>query len=643
VTKGAPVSYSLDLFADGQPAAEAIAAPWPAPARFPLNTDTARVADVVVNDLRRSESPLIVTGYAALDRLIDFVADCSDSTQIRLLFGFEPFPSRRETFEVSGRSFPEEMQAYWLEHGISLLLSAKLIHCIERLKSGRVQARYLGGGQRLHAKIYCGDDAATVGSSNFTKPGLDSQLEANARFTRKSESARYEELVDIAENYWALGRDYNDALIALLEQLLRVVPWQEALARASAELLEGEWARAYLRQEYLPLEAELWPSQKQGIAQALYILSRQGSVLVADATGSGKTRMGVHLVRAVRDDILRSGRLRQGKALMVAPPAVRDSWERESHFSGTQLDIYSHGMLSHSQSGKHDLVIEALRRAQILCVDEGHNFLNIGSNRTQHLLRNMADHVMLFTATPINRSVIDLLRIVDMLGADNLDDSTLRAFRKLLGVRKLSRSLTDQEIDSLRKEIQRFTVRRTKKMLNGLIERDPEHYVDKDGRPCRFPGHQARIYSLDEPARDCEIAAHIRSLADELYGVSHFVKPIEMPEVLLKQGVTEETYLRSRLSSANKIAKYVISASLRSSRVALAEHLVGSREAIKAFGIKNFSKHQNTGNVIDRLDKIRATGPPGKSAEHPAAGLAVRPGPSRGGLRSRSADLPQVA
>ena len=71
MTKGAPVSYSLDLFAEGESAAEAVAAPWPAPARFPLNTDTGREVDVVVSDLRRSGNPLIVTGYAALDRLID--------------------------------------------------------------------------------------------------------------------------------------------------------------------------------------------------------------------------------------------------------------------------------------------------------------------------------------------------------------------------------------------------------------------------------------------------------------------------------------------------------------------------------------------------------------------------------------------
>ena len=600
-----PRVYNLDLFTDeAEVAAAAQLSPWPDAQRFPLNVDHHQVKEQVLRDLRGSDHPLIVTGYAALDRLIDFVASLDDAAQVRILLGFEPFPSRRESFEVGGHAFPREVQQYWLERGISLLLSAKLIHCIDRLKSGQLQARYLAGSDsRLHAKIYVGDQAATVGSSNFTRPGMDCQLEANARFSRDKEAKRYTELVTIAENYWLLGRDYQAELIELLEALLRVVPWQEALARACAELLEGEWAKAYLRSGYLPGDADLWPTQRQGIAQALLVLSQQGSVLVADATGSGKTRMGTHLIRAVQDQIIRSGRLRQGKALMVCPPAVQDNWLWESHLCGVPLDTYSHGSLSHKRSGRHELTVEGLRRAQILCVDEGHNFLNFKSNRTQQLLRNMADHVLLFTATPINRSVLDLLRIADMLGADNLEPSTLDAFKKMLGVKSINRSLTEEEIGVLRKEIQRFTVRRTKRMLNALIDRDPEHYRDRDGNPCRFPRHLPLIYALDEPEADRQLAARIRELADQLYGVSHFVKPIEMPDVLLRQGWTEETYLNSRLASAKKIARYVIMASLRSSRVALAEHIVGTRAAIRAFGLQGFSKDE-TGNQLHKLDDL---------------------------------------
>src|SRR5690606_13430746 len=201
---------------------------------------------------------------------------------------------------------------------------------------------------RLHAKIYVGDQAVTVGSSSFTDSGLRNQLEANVRFQRfdspskpaqRDEGQRHTETVQIAEPCCDCGNDYNDQLITLLAQLLRLVPWQEAIARASAELVEADWAERYLRGEYLPGDAALWPSQRQGIAQALYILKERGSVLVADATGSGKTRTGVHLIGAKMHEIISSNRLRQGKALMICPPAVVPHWQSESTIAGVHVDV----------------------------------------------------------------------------------------------------------------------------------------------------------------------------------------------------------------------------------------------------------------------------------------------------------------
>lgn len=157
------------------------------------------------------------------------------------------------------------------------------------IRAGRIEARFVDcESRRLHAKIYCGADAVTLGSSNFTANGLDRQLECNARFQREHDKKRFREASLIAENYWNIGTDYTQELLALLEQLLRVVTWQEALARACAELLEGEWAARYLEGQLDLGDTRLWPSQQLGIAQALWVIENIGSVLVADPTGSGK-------------------------------------------------------------------------------------------------------------------------------------------------------------------------------------------------------------------------------------------------------------------------------------------------------------------------------------------------------------------
>jgi SNF2-related domain/Helicase conserved C-terminal domain len=603
---------TLDLFA--APADRHLVAEWPEANRFPLNRSDARVEDTVLKDLRSSAQPLIVTGFATLDRLIDFVASADQCSEIRIVFGSEPFESRRDTFSIRELDLPHEMKEYWLGRGISIRLSAKLLLCIERLKAGTLNARYIARSTwRLHAKLYVGANAATLGSSNFTDPGLRNQLESNVRFRRydepvkpahKEEHQRFLETSQIAEQFWDLGTDYNQQLIALLEQLLRLVPWEEALARASAELLEAEWAKRFLRGEYLPGDAALWPSQRLGIAQALFILKERGSVLIADATGSGKTRAGTHLIGAKMHEIIASNRLRRGKALLIAPPTVVNEWKEESAIASVPLDVYSHGMLSYAKGDSHGTVLKNLRRAQILCVDEGHNFLNFNSNRTQQLLRNMADHVALFTATPINRSPIDLLRIADMLGADNLDDATLKAFDRMLGARSISRALTEDEITELRREIAKFTVRRTKRVLNQLIDKNPSAYTDANGRQCRFPKHKAKTYALNESPSDRSNADKIRELAGQLKGVLYFQKDIALPKALARRGLTEEKFLQGRLRGANRLAQYSVMAALRSSRAALYEHLVGTTEAAARSNLIGFQKAARSGNVLKRLSKF---------------------------------------
>lgn len=584
---------------------------WPPESRFPLNIPPGRtVESVVLDDLRTSRDPLLIVGFASLDHVIQLVSQLpEESTNIRLLFGFEPFPSRRESFRLATHSFPEEVEQYWLSRGVSLLLSAKIIRTREALAGGRLSARYLGSTHhRLHAKMYCGDDAVTLGSSNFTDPGMKRQIEANARFSRKNEKRRFDESTTIAENLWSEGRDYSDALDSLLLQLLRLVDWTEALARACAELLEGEWAKRHLQQQLLAGDLPLWPSQVQGIAQALWLIETVGSVLIADPTGSGKTRMGAHLLRAVIDRIWSSGRIRKGRPIMVSPPAVRRIWEHEATICGLTLDTRSHGVLSRSQSDKHEHAREALRRAQVLAVDEAHNFLNPKSNRTRMLLGNMADHALLFTATPINKSAIDLLRLADMLGADNLDDSTLRMFEKLLRARS-DRSLTESELTEIRREIQRFTVRRTKSRLNEMVDENPSAFRDNAGKSCRYPKHTSRTYELSESLADRKIAAHIFEEAQQLIGVSLIAKPIEMPEILIREGWTEEKYLAARLLAAKKLSGYLIMAALRSSRAALLEHLIGTKAALEEAGLLASSKQSITGNRIDKLSRMAGQAP----------------------------------
>ena len=145
----------------------------------------------------------------------------------------------------------------------------------------------------MHAKMIITQEVAILGSSNFSNAGLTRNIEANVRFKKSEEKRRYEEVSEYAEALFSMADDYRGYLRGLLESLLKSSNWQDCIARACSELLEGHWAKKYTSYASLSNpDLALWPSQQQGIAQALWIIENLGSVLVADATGSGKNTHG---------------------------------------------------------------------------------------------------------------------------------------------------------------------------------------------------------------------------------------------------------------------------------------------------------------------------------------------------------------
>lgn len=584
---------------------------WPVQERFPVNRASAKVRHVVWDDLAHSGDPVLVAGYSSIGEFVRFIADWSQHEHegtARVVLGAEPFPSVKRSFAEPRTAFTDEVQSYWLDRGISLRLSAQVLIALDAVKAGRVDVRIVHGSSPLHAKVFVGSAAATTGSSNFTGYGLSSQVEVNARFERATDRRRYEELALVADNLWTTGTDWNDKFTELLEQLLRVVTWREALARACAELLEGDWAAALL-QRVSSDGAGLWPSQLVGIAQAMWIIDNVGSVLVADATGSGKTRMGAHLVRAVQDRLWSTGRVRSGLTVLVCPPAVEDTWRHEAVSCGLTINTVSHGKLSRSPTGDPRIEQAAVRCAQLLAVDEAHNFLNRASNRTRFVRQNLADHVLLFTATPISRGATDLLELVALLGPDNFEDETHETLQRLER-RGAASGLTPEEELNLRSEIQRFTLRRTKTQINSLVDRDVDAYIHPTTeRVCRYPTHHAQTYDTGETTSDSRAADEIRRITAELSGIGWLPQRIAVPKSL-RQVVRDERWLNFRLASAAGLATHHVLGALRSSRAALFEHLHGTLAAAAQFGLPDDFKSSETGGTIEKVRDRSACSPP---------------------------------
>ena len=113
-----------------------------------------------------------------------------------------------------------------------------------------------------------------------------------------------------------------------------------------------------------------------------------------------------------------------------------------------------------------------------------------------------------------------------MLGADNLAEETLDAFEDMLRHPNKVGALSELQLEKLRTELQRFTVRRTKSMLNELVDRAPQLYQDVQGKLCRYPKHVPETYELHESSADKDIAAEIRAATDGLVGAALVAQPI---------------------------------------------------------------------------------------------------------------------
>lgn len=588
--------------------------------KYPTNISSqSKLERLLQSDFTNSDSYIIVTGFSSLEYLIKFFGKVkfSDKKQVKLVIGNELLIRDTNQGIRKGQKaeLSSEVKEFWLEQGISPLYSSDIINLIELLKSNKIEARIL---DNLHAKIYCGDEYASMGSSNFSTSGLNKQLEANLRVSKKKEPTVYDSYKQIANYYFTQARDYNSKLIKLLSQLLQYVSWKEALSRAIAEILEGDWLKEYSKfyRVLSVIDPPIWPTQQEAIGQALYILDNHGSLLIADPTGAGKTRTSALLHMCVKNRMYLKSQelLSNSNTLLISPPQVVDNWLSEYTSLGSDFqNILSHGALS---SGKRDKkgVGKKILNAKILIIDEAHNFLSRTSNRSLKIEHNTADILVLNTATPINRGVQDLFRLIEILDVNNLSDDALTNIENLRKIARKGRNLSPQDKKQLKSYIQEFIVRRTKKELNEKISLNPNAYKNALGNCCRYPKQTCGIYSLNESLSDIEIAKQISALSEKLKGLIRLRK-ITLKKDELKDSETQCKKFKNRLNAARALCRYSVRSALRSSQIALVEHLKGTGKA-KTLSTKlgfpipsSFKKDNETGDMISKLKGHKASLP----------------------------------
>ncbi len=321
--------------------------------------------------------------------------------------------------------------------------------------------------------------------------------------------------------------------------------------------------------------------------------------------------MGAHLAAAVRDRLLDTGRMRRDRDLttLVCPPAVQETWRNEALISGVTIMPVSQGLLSRRNPAGPRIEEAAVARpgpgggrgAQL-----PHGPVESHAPDQRHPGRPCpAVH-----GTPISRGAQDLLSLIGLLGADNFDDDTLEVLERLDRGARLDEALTERQRERLREEIQRFTVRQTKTALNALVARDEGAYADSvTGRTYRYPEHHPKTYATGETPEDERLAERIRATTEELLGVVQLGRQVRVPDTLRNE-VTDDQWLRSRLTAAKGLARHNILAAMRSSKAARIEHLAGTRQAISVCDLPATAKTQLTGDVLGKAWALAEAGLP---------------------------------
>ncbi|TRZ52606.1 helicase, partial [bacterium] len=407
-----------------------------------------------------------VSGYRALREQI------AGLRSFRLLLGFQPVEAKDIGLRPNAAALKStlrgdlEWEPYTEE---TLRLVEDLIACLRRPE---VNVSLFESGF-LHAKCYLfyGDKweqvplfdrflplIGIVGSSNFTGPGLstnkelnlahktllepeevdDTQAraaaerlvdehanktitESNRRILKSEVGARaILDLVDWYEKQWVQARDFKDDLVELLDKSkyggFEYTPYDVYL-KAIYTYFKDDLDTTELPN--VRSAVELSEFQDDAVKKARRILAKYDGVLIGDSVGMGKTWIGKKLL----EDYAYHQRL---KSLVVCPASLKEMWERELASATIAAQVITQESLG-QVDGRLD--ITQYSDADVILVDESHNFRNRGAKRYDNLSTiiaanrgrgrsGMRTKVILLTATPINNNIFDLYSQI-MLFAQN--------------------------------------------------------------------------------------------------------------------------------------------------------------------------------------------------------------------------------
>lgn len=531
------------------------------------NSANLKMVDVLNECIRMPEMDTIriATGYwdipgtalviGELEKFLNY-----PGTKLKLLIGKDPYVYAKMLKEPKymGKEYPAEFIRTNIddladnlldEHKrvIELLLS----YCEEENK--KIEIRIFkknedDESQFLHSKCYIFTSEAKktkaygiIGSSNFTKKGLEGNSELNyiedtAQIVRYGVEDDLKGHVGWFEEKWEQAEDWTQEF---LEQILKPSKAVEKIKKEEEEKQEELSApltpyELYIKllqhnfgdivdanttrkvESYLPSFYNAYQFQTDAVTQCYNIMQRYKGFMLADVVGLGKTVVGTMLIKHFLSvpDI----EDRPRKVLIVTPPAIRKGWEDTiADFDkditdkiAPQIDIITTGSISNlfesddeedwEDSGDLEGAVPNEEYGLIL-IDESHKFRNNGTSMYKELdaligNSTIQPYVGLLSATPQNNRPDDIRNQIYLFcrthtasefegTARNLEGFFADLKVRYKGLKELEPVEQKAELAAISRDLRthildKILVRRTRTDVRG--------YKDEEGNPIlRFP------------------------------------------------------------------------------------------------------------------------------------------------------------
>jgi superfamily II DNA or RNA helicase len=396
----------------------------------------------------------------------------------------------------------------------------------------------------LHAKLYLlhrndkvNPKIGFVGSSNLTFAGLQKQGELNVDVLDHDACEKLAAWFEARWNdNWAL--DITEDLIRVIEESwarTALIPPHHIYIKLAYHL--SQEAREGLAGFTVPrdIDAKLFEYQKAAIKIAAHHLNKRGGVLIGDVVGLGKTMMATALARIFDDDY-------SFDTLIICPKNLVPLWEDYRDKYRLRAKIVP---LSRVQRDLPRLV----GRHRLVIIDESHNLRNREGSRfkaIQDYVQKMESKVILLSATPYNKTYLDLSNQLRLFITDDRDVGIRpEAYLRELGgeleftqrfqvpVRSLSAFERSESPDDWRDLMRLYMVRRTRSFIQDNYAdwdsaRQQKYLTLYDGTRSYFPKRIPKTVRFASGAQYANLYSHqvvdtVNALQLPRYGLWNYI------------------------------------------------------------------------------------------------------------------------